>query len=226
MARSVVRFNLDDVSEIDGLVADFTNNNSATFTTGKNGNAVHFDDASSQSLSTTDTWYHGLTGFSFHMVGWIYLDNGGQNHGLFGQTTASYHCHVISTDKVRFRVNLVSVGALSIDSAAISTTTWVHVSAGYDHGAGHIFLSLNRASNSTSSTGGAAIATSSANFHMGSISGGNYMDGLIDGFMMCKEGLFTTDELDDHYNAGAGAEFTSGIAPGTIALIKRKFMWS
>lgn len=208
MAIETVRFNLSDLSEVDGLLPDFVNNNSVTFIAGKNGDAASFDDALSQNLDTTDSFYHNLTDISFHMVGWINIDNLGQNHGLFGQSVNSYHCHVISSNKVRFRVS--SGGNKSIDSTVtIVAGTWYHISCGFDFVADETFLSIDRASNQVLDLLGVSILSDTSKFHLGSISGGNYADARIDGFMFRKDGLFSTMELDDHWNGGAGTEFVA-----------------
>ncbi|MEM8489023.1 MAG: hypothetical protein AAF564_25985, partial [Bacteroidota bacterium] len=212
MAQQTVFFPFNNhFDDIRGQVfAEIENVGGVTFVGGHVANAADFS-GSSQRLNSSDSFFHGLTGFSFEMVGWVRLDALAQNHGLFGQTTSSYHCHVISTNKVRWRVNTAG-GPVILDSATTLTAdVWARVRVGYDHVAGVIFLQINDGTVETKTTGGSAIQTGTQDFSWGSITTSNYMNGKQELFMMRREGLFTTTELDDHYNSGAGQAFKSEI---------------
>ncbi len=211
MAREVVHYSLGDLYDRRGLGVDLENVNGVTFGSGLVGNAAILDGVN-QRLKSSNAFFHSWSGFSFEMVGWINLDTLGKNHGVFGQETTSYHCHVISTNKVRFRV-AVGGNAKVIDSDELVTaSTWIRVRVGYDHSAGEIFLQINEGTVKTLALGG-AIDTKVSDFTLGSIatSSNNYMDGMIDHVMICKDGLFTTAELSDHYGSGSPSEFQSEI---------------
>jgi len=210
MAEETVRFSLEDLTEFDTLISAFSNVNSATFTSGKVGDALTLN-GTNQRLDNSDTFFQGLTGFSFHMVAWIYLDAIDRNHGIMGQATSTYHCHIISTNKVRFRVMAGGTNRILDHTTTLSSGTWYMLSVGYDHDNTEIFIDINNSgSPQTLTTSGGAIATATDDFQLGSIQTGNYCDGQIDQFMMRTDGLFSSTELDDFYNSGSGAEFTSG----------------
>ena len=212
MAQQTVFFPFDNhLDDTRGEVfAETDNFGGVTFTTGLVNNAADFS-GSSQKVTSSDSFFHNITGFDFEMVGWVRLDAVGQNHGLFGQTTSSYHCHVIGTDKVRWRVNTAGGSVILDSTGTLSVDTWYRIRVGYDHSAGEIYQQIDNGTVETKTTGGSAISTGTQDMSWGSIGSGNYMNGKQELFMMRREGVFTTTELDDHYNSGSGQAFDTEL---------------
>jgi len=90
-----------------------------------------------------------------------------------------------------------------------------HVVCAYDLSARDAEIYVNGSSvASTPSSGGsmASVFNSSAPFQLGAISGGNYIDGLIDETGVWSR-LLTAEEVTQLYNGGAGLAYP--LTPAT-----------
>lgn len=215
MAFTERRYELSDLTEVGGATS-LTNNNAATFTTGLAGDAVSLVTASSQYLSVSDSAFNAVANTDpaepFTIYGFFNLNAIGQNHGLAGQATSSYHVHVVSANVVRFRVNRVTGGNLNIDSTvSLSASEWYWFCGEYDPGDNYARLEVTPVSQAyrnlpvavriNDATG---LVSGTGPFTIGSISTANYADALIDGVGFRRGGLLSGDEKDFYFNGGTG----------------------
>lgn len=214
MAYTERRYELSDLTEVGGGTS-LTNNGSAAFTTGKSGNAVSLVTASSQYLSVSDSAFNGVANTDatepFTIYGWFYLNATGQNHGIAGQNTSSYHVHVISTDKLRFRVNRATSGNLTLDNAlTLSGSTWYWFCAEYNPAINLMSLEVTPASSSTRNAPATSaindatgLASGTGPFTIGSIGSGNFAEALVDVVGFRRNGLLSGDEKSMFFNSGS-----------------------
>lgn len=214
MAYTERRYELSDLTEVGGGTS-LTNNGSAAFTTGKSGNAVSLVTASSQYLSVSDSAFNGVANTDatepFTIYGWFYLNATGQNHGIAGQNTSSYHVHVISTDKLRFRVNRATSGNLTLDNAlTLSGSTWYWFCAEYNPAVNLVSLEVTPASSSTRNAPATSaindatgLASGTGPFTIGSIGSGNFAEALVDVVGFRRNGLLSGDEKSMFFNSGS-----------------------
>ena len=214
MAYTERRYELSDLTEVGGGTS-LTNNGSAAFTTGKSGNAVSLVTASSQYLSVSDSAFNGVANTDatepFTIYGWFYLNATGQNHGIAGQNTSSYHVHVISTDKLRFRVNRATAGNLTLDNAlTLSGSTWYWFCAEYNPAVNLVSLEVTPASSSTRNAPATSaindatgLASGTGPFTIGSIGSGNFAEALVDVVGFRRNGLLSGDEKSMFFNSGS-----------------------
>lgn len=201
------RWRLSDLTEVGGATA-LTNVNSVTFVSGKVGNCANFVAASSQRLEVSDAIFNGVSE-AFTIWGWFKLTTTGVNHGIAGQNTSSYHCHVISSNKLRLRVNRATAGNRVVDSAeTLVADTWYFYVAEYDPANNLMRVELNRGTPTTNTIDdGTGLVSGTGAFTIGSIGAGNYCNGQIDQVGFRRGALLSSGEKDAFYAAGAGADF-------------------
>jgi len=200
------QYNLSDLTEENGL-APLTNVNGVTFVTGKNGNGANFVTASSQLLTSESLIYKNIEDEDFCGWGWFKLNSVGQNHGITGQSTSSYHLHVLSSDKLRFRINTDGGAKILTHGDTLSISTWYFYVFKHDKDNDLISLSINGGTAETLTTSGDVLLPNTIPLRIGGIATANYADAVFDGMGFRRGGLLTPSEEAFYYNSGAGVFF-------------------
>lgn len=206
-----VYWDLADVYDKRGQVwANLTNVGSATFTSGKIGNAVSLN-GSSQYLKSGHGVLRRIGDEAFSMGCWINADTISADMGIMGQTDSSYSLKLLSSGKVRFLVETAG-GTVTADSTStLSTGTWYFVYAYHDPDTDEIGVVVNNGTADTASTSGDAPVSDDVMFTIGSIGTGNFFDGLIDQAFFRRGDVYSGTELTNFYNSGSGVEFSNEL---------------
>jgi len=201
-----------------------TNNNTATYATGKIGNGVDLEDGSSQSLSVADGSQSGLDpAGSFSISAWFKLESlpGASKYYQIickrdlGQaaddSTSQYALWYDNDGSRRLQFALRASGANEgvIHTATLNTAQWYHVVAVFTAST-KIELFLDNTSVASDSTSvPASIVNTSLAFCIGKDSAGTagqFFDGMIDEVGFWSKALSTT-EIAALYNGGNGLSY-------------------
>lgn len=203
--------NPDDLS---GNGNNGTTNGATTGATGKINEGFSYDgtnDYVSTSLGIT-----AQSNVSF--VVWFNWDGDtASQKELMGNFTSGgsfgYNLYIDTDSKVKFSVD---GAATSVDTAAISSGTWYHVVATYEHGTTTATIYLNTTSTSASRT---ATASAGGNINFGRAGDANtwYFDGDIDESGYYARVLSGT-EVSDSYNGGTGINPYASVTPGVLGV--------
>ena len=215
----VAAWKLDDLTDSTGRGNTLTNNNSATFNTGKIGNAVYVAAASSQYLSITSNTDVQLSSSDFTIGLWAYHSSfsGAKNIALGKDASGQREYYLFSedtgTNNNRFKIAVFSGGAektaIANSFGDLSTATWYCVIAWWDSVAQTLNLSVNDGTTNTNNIAAALDAPASAALNIGrrSFAGfENYFDGRIDAVHVWKRVLSAADRTE-FYNSGTGKEY-------------------
>jgi len=218
-APTQAAYSLEDEEDFhDGLV-DLTNNGTVTFTTGKVGDAASFN-GSSQRLSSDSLLYKDVGDEKISIDCWFKADTISSAMGIAGQSNSSYSLQLLGSGTLRFRTNHVTDGVKTVDwGSTLSAGVWYYVHAYHDPDTDTIGISVNDGTVVTTATGGNALVTRTDDWNIGSISSGNYFDGLIDQVRFLRGSILSSGDRTSTYNSGDGVEFSSGGATveGTIS---------
>lgn len=157
---------------------------------------------------------------SFTVSMWIYLDTD-VDAGLLEKSDGSNQDYFLlyqtALKKVRWRIYAGGT-PYTVDSATISTKTWTHILAYYNHSNNTIGIYTNNSGLVSTSTSGSPNGYGGP-LNLG-IMGGYVWNGRIDELAIWSR-VLTSDERASLYNSGNGATYTfSGAAPaaGAIAI--------
>jgi concanavalin A-like lectin/glucanase superfamily protein len=217
----VAAWKLSDLTDATGPGNTLTNNNSATFNTGKIGNAVYVAAASSQYLSkATSADVELSSDFTIAFWAWHTSFSGGKNIAIgkdaSGQREYYLYSEDVGTNNNRWKFSAFSGGGTQKDVTAnnfgdISTGVWLCVIAWWDSAAQQLGISVNDGTPNTFSVGAALDGAKTSEFDIGrrSFSGfENHFDGRIDAVHIWKRVLSST-ERTTFYNSGTGVEFST-----------------
>lgn len=217
-AGCVAAYKLEDLTDATGRGNSLTNNNTATFNTGKIGNAVYL--TGGQFLSRASNADVQAGDVDFTIAAWVYLSDKTSNRGIVckwasGSGQPEYAIlYGSAADRFRFLVytptdNQVEVQANNFGSP--STGTWYCVIAWHDATANTINISINNGSVDSLGTGGSLQTPGTADFYIGVLEGAGPtypMEGRIDNVNIWKR-VISSQERSDFYNGGAGVEFVA-----------------
>lgn len=201
-----------------GNGSTLTNNNTATYTTGKINNGASFATASSQSLSCASNTHVQPGSGSFTIAFWWKATtlNPLQAQALVSKDTntpANSRDFTIDTfgGDIRFYSQGGAGGfATTGGTPALTTGTWYYVVARYDQPGATFKVMVNNANQATAANIG-GIDSSTAPFRIGASSYSgfeNYVDGVIDEVGFWKQYL-TDQNCTDLYNGGSGLPYSS-----------------
>jgi hypothetical protein len=219
----VASWKLSDLTDATGRGNTLTNNNSATFNTGKIGNAAYFTAASSQFLSRAGSSADVKMGDIDFTIGfWAYLSTYPSTGNAYQLVTKDVDTPANSRDydvdfltdgggakHVRFYIN--GGGTILVEdlSNIPSTGTWFCLIAWHDATANTVNISVNNNTPVSATTSGTAPEDSSAEFRIGAraYSGfEGYLDGRVDNVNLWKK-VLSAGERTEFYNSGSGVEY-------------------
>lgn len=191
---------------------NMTNNNSATFASGKQGNATDLESTSSQWHNVA---HHAdfATGNVHWLGGCRFKAESLSDYEMpFSKWTAgggkSLQVRVRSTGAIQLRVtDGVSTKTLQ-SSVTADTTNWFHIWAWHDPDTDTIKIRVNDTENSAAMDASGMI-TSTADFTVGESDGGSYFDGLVDGVFVKRghSAVKSTAEYQLWYASGNGNDY-------------------
>lgn len=205
---------------LEGLTDDgpngltLTNNNAATFTAGKVGNAATLVSASSQTLSRADNAFQslGVSATAVTWTAWAKATTFGVDRVILGKNaTGGQRSYMIRYVLVsaRFSLHLYTdgsaqaVGLLASTFGAPATGTWYFIRAGYD--GTNAKIAVNETENTTAYTAQGFDGTDP--FRIGGQTGSvDLWNGQIDQSGMWKREL-TAGEKTFLYNSGNGRTY-------------------
>ena len=203
-----------------------TNNNTATFTTGKINNAAVIAVSGAKFFSITDAAQTGLdpTG-DFSIQAWVYpttLTNG-QTYSMFikdyaggGGTARGYWLRTDGTSKTPdaliFNANAAGNTGVTC-TTAMSVNNWYHLVVTYDYisdGGSKLTIYLNGTQEAQSTTAVGPVQNTAATLGLGGRpqDASEYFEGRIDeiGFWNVE---LTSSQVTDLYNSGNGLAYTT-----------------
>lgn len=189
-----------------------TNNNTATFSTGKVGNAVYLVEASSQSLSIADNADLSTGDIDFTIAFWVWLDTKTATRWFVGKSNnfgaddveyASWYNN--SIDRFRFTVNNYVVQVTADNFGSPPTSQWICVIVWHDAAANTINIQVNDGTVNSASHSGGTSDTGQA-FRIGADNEpALFHDGRVDNMNFAKR-VWTAGERTYFYNSGTGRE--------------------
>lgn len=194
-----------------------TDNNTVTTGTAKVGtNAAQFTNANSESLSIADNAALSTGDIDYTVCAWVNLDTlGGLRNiaskysdpgGSGNEEWQLFWGHSGIYNRFVFRVT-TSTEIVADTFGVPSTGTYYAVCGVHDAGANQIRISVNGSNiDQTSHSGGSP--DSAAKFSLGTLDGGQFMDGRLDEVAFWKQALDST-ELAAYYNSGTGVSCSS-----------------
>lgn len=224
----VAAWELDDLTDATGRGNTLTNNNSATFNTGKIGNAVYVASASSQYLSKASSADVEMGDIDFTIGCWAYATSLGATakHIILGKDASGqreYYLHAEDqgggSSNYRYSFAVFSGG---VEKTVIANTfgnivagVWNCIIVWWNASTQTLSISINDGGVDNFSVGADLGAVGTAQFRIGSrqFSGfENYWNGRIDAVHLWKRVLSPT-ERSEFYNSGNGIEFGGTLAP-------------
>jgi len=206
-------WSLDDLTD-EVTTNDLTNNNSATFTTGKIDNGVDLESGSSQYLSITDASQTGLdiTGDMSINV-WVKFESHGGFDAICSKWGTSGQASFIfgydpGGSKLRFWYNDSGSNDRKAEvSWSPDLATWYHIVMVFDASAHSTEMFVNGSSIGSGDGTGTSIFSGTSPFNVGSRGTIYYLfDGLIDELGIWDR-LLTTSEVISLYGGGNGLAY-------------------
>lgn len=204
---------------------NLTNNNSATFTTGKLGGATGATQlvrASSQYWSIVDNAALSTGDVDFSVLAWVYLDSKPAAEYMYAVSRSSgtlveYNLfYSTGTDRLIFEIwnaGLTISNSVSANNfGSPSLATWYCVMAWHDSVANTVNISVNDGTVNTAATtiapGDLAVSTVIGRYN---ITSSRYWDGRVDNVCIAKSaagsgGVLSAAQRTLFYNAGVGTE--------------------
>ncbi len=223
----VAFWELDDLVDAHGA-NDLTNNNSATFATGKVGNAVDVERGSTQFLSRADNTDLSTGDIDWTLNAWVKVEAvDGSNNLVFvakddsGNHAEYYLFYQGSSSQFRLEVygatGFGSQGAVNATTfGSVSTGTWYMVTAWHDATNNQVGIAVNAG---TADTAGhsAGVIDGNGSFKIGADAfAADYFDGLIDQVGLWKR-VLTSGERTSLYNSGNGLSYAAMSGGGATA---------
>ena len=206
-----------------------TNSGSLSFSAAKVSNGVVGDGSNSLNLSVTSGGDFTIGTNDWWMNLWFKLPTAEDSTEkvIVSLSNTDFQLQRLSNNRLQFFVNHTT-GNTSVQLLGpYLGDTWINAHCFYDHGATRIGLRVDDTDQNTKNISGLTLRDRTTTL---SICGhaSRSTDGIVDNVVIGKGALASASEITAFYNSGAGLSYAaaSGIAPGTIALIKRKFMWS
>lgn len=197
-----------------------TNNNTATFNTGKINNGAYLVRASAQNFSRADNASLSITS-DLSIAGWFYYTNfttDGNGEWIVGKwadagNQRGYLMNTLNSGDT-FRLVLSTNGSdfplVSVAGLALSTGTWYHLAFTFLASSGAVKFYKNGSQVSTTQTISAgSIFDNTANFRVGWSDNGNadtYLNGRVDEVGIWSREL-SSSEISQLYNGGAGLSY-------------------
>lgn len=199
------------VDEVAGLT--LTNVNSATFVTGKVGNAVNLVNASAQQLTIADNATLSMGDIDFSWAFWLQLASGG-NRTAFAKWsgTDEYACYYNAdvADRLTWTVRNTANNANGLVHAenfgALSTATWYFVVVSHDSVGNQTSICINDTTPNTLSWSG-GVRDSTSKFSIGALNDNLYFDGGVDELGLWKGRNLSSAEITELYNGGSGRDY-------------------
>lgn len=209
-------YKLSDLIDATGRGNDLTNNNSATFNTGKLGNAVYLTAASSQSLSRASNADVQTGNTDWTVAGWFWrgADATGSIVSKFNDSSGNREFSVEYNTNDSLRFSVWNAGASEFRAtwgSSLALSTWHCFIAWHNAATDTIFLQVNNGTPVSTSTSGSIQGAGTAPFIIGArdVSGSErYFDGRIDNINVLKR-VWSSDERTEFWNAGNGVEFSA-----------------
>lgn len=206
----VAYWSLSDLTDSHGSNT-LTNNNTATFTTGKVGNAANFARASSQYLSIADNAALSMGDIDFTIACWVQIGVSQTNSAIAGKwgTVGEYLLLYVSNRfyfSVRNLANSATANAAANTLGAPSTSTWYYIVAQHDSVNNLVKIKVNNGAwDSVAHSGGVRDGIES--FAIGAYhTPSGFWDGLVDELAIWKRCL-SDAEITDLYNGGSGRDY-------------------
>lgn len=214
---------LDDLTDASGNGNTLTNNNTATFNTGKVGNAVYTVQASSQSLSIASNSFVQTGDVSWTISAWIYAQAAGGVMAWVSKTGDSagqgeYAAYYTSSTDNKLHAQVYTptdVGRTVDSTGTITTGTWYLVIVWHDATADTINMSRDNGTADSVGTTGALQSASNAAFRIGrnGTTGFEFhWDGRIDEVGIWKR-VLTAGERTRLYNTASGCTYPFNTCP-------------
>ena len=199
---------LEDLTDSKGS-NDLTNNNTATFTSGKRNNAFTGDGVN-QYLSITDTSDLSPT-TDMGLSAWIYLDSLSATQGVYSKDNSFYLYRLNSASDILAGVYQSNGTSKDITGSGITTGSWHHIVHIADSTAGKCYFYLNDTEIGNIAYDG-TIRDSSDSFTLGR-NLIRYWTGQIDEFAFWKNPTFANDTAREAfvtalYNSATGSFYT------------------
>jgi hypothetical protein len=192
---------------------NLTDNNTVTQAAGKVGNAAHFEDDNSESLSSSSSDFDTAAS-SFTLSGWFNFDNISEDQYLSSRYLAAdtgnswFVRYNNGNDKIEFLWMFLTYARLP--AGQVSAGTWYFVTIWYDADAEEIGIQLNDFTPVTVDVTGQAPDNLATNFVLGNLSppGTAGLDGKIDQIGFWRR-VLTSAEIDTLYNGGTGLTYAA-----------------
>lgn len=185
-----------------------TNNNTATFVTGKANNCVNIVRASSQYLSIASNSNLQCGDVDWTWAGWAKVAASVDQYVVSKDAAGSREYSIVyrpGTGKITLSLNADAITVAD----TVSTGTWFFFVCWHDAANDLIGMQVNNGTAVTASTGGAVPATGSTVLQFGRrpyVGFPDNLDGSIDEIAMWKR-LLTTNEKTQLYNSGTGVTY-------------------
>lgn len=197
-----------------------TNNNTATYSSGKINNGVNVARASSQWLSITNGTQVGLgiTG-NLTIAGWIKFSSlpTGLTYCMASKDATGNRGYSlnIATTTLQFSVNVTTAAV----TWSPSTSTWYHVAIVYTAAGGTADFYINGSQQGTQQSGlPTSIPTNTTTFNLGNDGFASLFDGSFDEFGVWSRSL-SGSEISSLYNSGTGIQYPFGLGSGGSFLL-------
>jgi hypothetical protein len=192
---------------------DLTDNNTVTQAGGKIGNAAHFDDDNSESLSSNSSDFDTVSS-SFTLSGWFNFDNIDEDQYLYSRylgadTGNSWFVRYNNgNDKLEFLWMFLTYARLA--AAQVSAGIWYLVTVWYDADAEEIGIQLNDFTPATADVTGQSPDNLATSLVLGNLTppGTSGLDGKIDQIGFWRR-VLTSAEIDTLYNGGTGLTYAA-----------------
>lgn len=214
----VAAWKLSDLTDATGRGNTLTNNNSATFNTGKIGNAVYLTAASFQTLSRASNSDLAQGNIDFTVAGWLWrgADATGVIVSKFNDSAGNreFAVEYNTNGSLRFYVWDGSGNQAFADwGSVLSLSTWHCFVAWHDASSDTVFLQVNNGTPISTAVGGSIQGAGTAPLIIGArdVSGSERnFDGRIDAVHIWKRVISPTERAE-FYNSGNGVEFSESI---------------
>lgn len=212
-------YELEDLTAAKGALT-LTNNNSATFTSGKLNNAATLVRSSSQYLSRANNALFTFGDVNFWVAAWIKANSWTSTASNFNGVAAKWESsgnqrawaleHDGGDSRLRFFVSSNGTNSFGTTSqaavwgSALSTGVWYWVLGEHDADANEIRFRVDNGTAATTSWSAGVFGTSTAPLEIGRFGGSvGHFDGQIDQVLI-GTGVLTSDQRATIYNGGNG----------------------
>lgn len=185
---------------------------SITYTTGKLGDCAVFSGASKVAMPSTSPITNKFT-----FAGWVRVTAPATRQAIYvksdgvSSATSSWALEIggITGSKVNGNIYVGGTVYTTVSTTSVVADTWMHVAFTYD--GANIKLYINGTLESTTAvTGNVNNITKGTSFGAyGEYTGGLYMTGRLDGWVICETDGATATDVTTMYNGGTGVDWTA-----------------